>query len=392
MDQNAMLAELLRRRNAASKQAELSAGNAQQYGSMFQNPQFQQTIRGSNGNPDMVQANWGDILGKGISNYMGAKERKQAIDSKQQVNEINNEFMQTTLRDDPQATKLYGAVQAGVPGAGQALSAHLAPKKQAMAVAVQAITSGMLDPEMAYQMAPQYGLDPNVMRKAAEYAATKKQEAENSKFADKSAIENQKIEGKQALQSSKPTASGYTPAELAAMPIEQRLAAVQAASGRETAESKLRGKAKINAEQQLPKTQYALDNINRVIGLAEKADYWPGNLGLKANKVTTNPNNVNLRQALYQLTLDANNGSLGTGFSNADRDFLLGAQADIESGNVKTVTSQLRNLIVRLKQKQESFQREAAGGKTPMPSTSSNAAPSGPAFDDMFPAGTFPGE
>ncbi len=386
MDQNAMLAELLRRRNAANKQSQLSAGNAQMWGSNFQNPQFQQTIRGANGQPDVVQANWGDILGKGISNYMGAKERKQAINSKEEVNQINNEFMQTTLQSDPQATKLYGAVQAGVPGAGQALSAHLAPKKEAMAGLVQGVTSGMMEPDMAAQLAPQYGLDPNTVRRAAVYAAQKKQEAESSKFASKAAIEEQKIEGKKDLTLNTPGKTGYTQAELAAMPIQERLAAVQASSGRETAESKLRAKNKIAAEQNLPKTEYAMNNIQRAIDLAKKADFWPGNLGLKADKATTNANNVNLRQAIYQLTLDANNGSLGTGFSNADRDFLMAAQTNLESGNSATVQYQLSQLLTRLKQKQEGFQRDSGKGSAP-------ATPSGgPSFDEQFPPGTFEGE
>lgn len=388
LDQNALLANMLRKRNAAALQAQMSQGSAQQYGSMFQNPHFQETIRGTNGQPDLVQANWGDILGKGISNYMAGKERKQALTSTDEVNQINTDFMNSTLQNDPQAQKLYGAVQAGVPGAGQALSAHLAPKKQSMAILVQGLTSGLLSEDMAAKLAEQEGIDPNVARSAAVYAAKKKAEQADAQFSGKSAIEKQKIEGKQELQNTKPTASGYTAEELAAMPVQERIAAIRATSGKETTEDKIKAKNKIAAQQNLPKTQYAMDNINRAIDLAKNGDFWPGNGGLKADKLTTNKNNVNLRQAIYQLTLDANNGSLGTGFSNADRDFLMAAQANLESGNSATVQYQLSQLLNRLKQKQEGFQRDAGSPAAPVTSN----AHSGPSFDEAFPPGTFPGE
>lgn len=367
-DQNAMIAELLRRRSAAAKQAQMSAGNAEMWNNTIGQPHFTQTVDGGRNQPDQVVVNWGDILGKGVSNYMGAKERKTAIEKTDEVKQLNNDFMQHTLSNDPMASKLYGAVQAGVPGADKALMDHMAPKKQTLADLTQFISAGG-SPAMAAEIAKSKGVDPEIAFRAAQYQSKTAEEKRASAFADKSTLLDQQIQGKKDIEANKPTKTGYTQAELAAMPIEQRLAAVQASTGRESAESKARGKMKVQAEQELPQTDYAMQNINRVIDLAKKADYWPGNLGLKADKATTNTNNVNLRQALAQLTLDANGGKLGAGFSNADRDFMREAQTNLEAGNMNTVTYQLGQLVERLKRHQKTL-RKNAGIPEPAPDSS----------------------
>ncbi len=390
-DQNAMLADLLRRRNAASKQAQLSAGNAQMWGNDFQNPQFSSTVRGSGGNPDQVVVNWGDILGKGVSNYMGAKERKKSVESEDEVKEINNQFMQSTLSNDPTASKLYGAVQAGVPGADKALMQHMAPKKQSMAVLVQGLTSGLLDPDMAAEVAKQQGLDPEVVRRAAVYAAQKKEQENAGKFGEKVILQNMNLEGQQALQANKPTKSGYTQAELNAMPIEQRIAAIQASTGRESAESKARGKAKVSAEQDLPKSDYAIKNLEDVIGFADKATYYPGTGGLMNPKLAANnPNNVMLTQAINQIVLDAAGGKLGGGVSNADVEFLKSATAMLNAGNRDTVVAQLNRILGSMKMHRGQLAKQAGAEDTPIKTNAPSSkydyrtSKSAPSFDDAW--------
>lgn len=391
---NQMIADLLRRRNAASKQATLSAGNAQMWGNDFQNPQFTQTVDGGRDAPDQVVINWGDILGKGVSNYMGASERKKSVDAQDEVKNINNEFMETTLASDPQAQKLYSAVQAGLPGADKALTDHLAPKKQSMAVLVQGLTSGLMDPQLAEQLAGQYGLDANVVRKAAEYAAKRKETESTDKFSQKVILQDMKGDTSQALADSKPTKNGLTPAELRNLPIEQRIEMARS-GGRESQESKERGKLKVQAEQDLQTTDLAIKNTADLINMAGKADYWPGNLGMKGAKMTTNANNAMVNQAIDQLVLDEANGKLGGGVSNADVLFLKSAKTDLNNGNSSTVIAQLNRVLTKMQAHREQLAKRV-GVNSPAPSvktpssaydttaTKERRAQSAPDFDSVW--------
>lgn len=403
MDQNAQFAELLRRKQAAAKQAQMSAGNAEMWNGLIGQPQFTQTVRGGRDQPDQVIVNWGDILGKGVSNYMGAKERKKSLDSTEEVQSINNQFMQSTLANDPQASKLYTAVQAGLPGADKALSDHLAPKKQSLAILTQYIASGG-DPEMVSQLAEQMGVDPNIARKAAEYQIKTQEEKRNDTFGQQVLLQDMKNRDRQTQLGNKVSPSGYTQAELAAMPIEERLAASRAATGRESAESKARGKLRVEAEQDLPKTDYALQRLNDVVRLANEATYYPGTFGLADNRVDRTGKNVMLRQAMAQITLDAAGGKLGAGFSNADRDFMREAQANLEQGKKDTVVAQLNNLIAGLIEHKKRMAK-AAGVDIPEDTMTGPSSPldysavkklrpqsKAPAFDEAFPKGTFEGE
>ena len=402
-DMNAQLAQLLMRRRDAAKQATLSAGNAKMWDNTIGKPQFTQTVDGGRNQPDQVVINYGDILGKGVSNYMGAKERKRSVDKNAEVAQINSDFMQSTLQNDPAATKLYGAVQAGVPGADKALMEHMAPKKEKMAVLVQGLTSGMMDPQLAEQLATQYGLDPSVVKKAAEYAASRQEQKSTDSFAQKAALQTQDLEGKKELMGMKPTKSGYTQDELNAMPPEQRMA-IATTGGRETAESKERGKMRVAAEVDLPKTDYAMNNLNDVIKFADEATYYPGTLGLAANAVDRSGKNAMLRQAIAGLVLDATGGKLGGGVSNADVAFLKEAQTNLESGNRNTVVAQLNKLLAQLKSHRATLSKQAGvsapneapstGPTSPLDYTNykNTRKSSAPAFDDVFPPGTFEGE
>jgi hypothetical protein len=391
IDQNAALAELLRRRSAAQKQAQMSAGNSEMWNNTIGQPRFTNTIDGGRDQPDQVVVNWGDILGKGVSNYMGAKERKTAIDKDDEVKQINNDFMQSTLANDPTATKLYGAAQAGMPGAEKALMEHMAPKKQSMAVLVQGLTSGALDPAIAEELAPQFGLDPNVVRSAAEYAAKASQRKEEMKFEQQKELQGIKQTGAMELQNNKPTKTGYTQAELNAMPIEQRIAAVQASTGRETAESKARGKMKVQAEQDFPKADYAIKNLEDVIGFADKATYYPGTGGLVDPKlVPNNPNNTMLKQAINQIVLDAAGGKLGGGVSNADVEFLKSATAMLNAGNRDTVVAQLNRILANQKMHRSQLAKQAGIEEAPIKSNSPTSkydyrtSKAVPSFDDVW--------
>lgn len=344
LDQNAQMAELLRRKQAAQKQAALSSGNAEMWENTIGQPQFTQTVRGGGNAPDQTVVNWGDILGKGVSNYMGAKERKKSAAASEEVQSINNQFMESTLKNDPQASKLYTAVQAGLPGADRALSDHLAPKKQSLAVLTQFISGGG-DPAMAAQLATEMGVDPDIAFKAAEYQNKTAEEKRASAFTDKVLLQGMKDKSRAETQAGKVGPGGFTQAELASMPIEERMAAIRSSTGRESAESKERGKLRVAAQRDLPKTDYALQNLNDVARMANEATYYPGTLGLAPNALDRTGNNAMLRQAISGLVLDATGGKLGGGVSNADVQFLKEAQANLESGNKATVVAQINKII-----------------------------------------------
>lgn len=212
MDTNSMIAALQRRRSVqadadqARAQADLVAG-------AFQKPQFtvgggasQGSIGGSSFQiPEIKQVNYGDILGAGVSSFLGARADKLDRQAKTEMDDINDEFMNSTLRDDPQAMKLYGLAQAGLPGADKALAQHLAPKKTSMAVIVQGITSGNLSPEMAAAMAAEQNLDPEMVRRAAEYAQKQVQAKADRKLSDQKELIDYRT-GKQAYLKSVPSA------------------------------------------------------------------------------------------------------------------------------------------------------------------------------------------
>lgn len=394
LDQNAMLAELLRRRTAAAKAAKLSAGNAQMWNNTIGQPQFTQTIRGGSGQPDQVVVNYGDILGKGVSNYMGAKERKNAIEKTSEVEDINNNFMKTTLSNDPTALKLYSAAQAGVPGADKALAEHMAPKKQSLAVLTQFISGGG-DPEMARSLASQFGVDPEIAFQAAQYQTKAAEQKANAKFENDKTLQGVKDTAAMDRLNAKPTKTGYTQAELNAMPIQDRIAAVQASTGRESQESKLRAKMKIEGEQDLAKTDYAIKNTADLINMASKAAYYPGNLGMVNPKLTQNSNNAMVEQAIDQLVLDEANGKLGGGVSNADVIFLKNAKTNLHSGNRDTVVAQLNRVLTKLQSHRDQLAKQAGSSSTP-PAVKTPSSPydttttrerknlNAPSFDDIW--------
>lgn len=142
--------------------------------------------------PQQQNINWGGIIDRGVGRYQEAKGEKELEQvENEQVDaefDIAEEIYNSTLRDDPEGAKLIRMAQMGIPGADKALADHLTPKTQSLAVLVQAVTTGKLDPDMAAELAPQFGVSPEMARKGAAYARQQLQEAEEQDFRQKAAL------------------------------------------------------------------------------------------------------------------------------------------------------------------------------------------------------------
>lgn len=355
-----ILLDQLRQRQALQSQATQLRQQQATYGAAMPDPQFSQTDPGYSGQiggsrfqmPGQTNVNYGDIIGKGLSNYLSAKAGKDATSKEGQLNDLNNQFMVSTLGSDDQAQKLYLAAKSGLPGADKALADHIAPKKTSMAVLVQGLTSGSLSPEMAAQMAKEQGIDPEIVSRAATYASSQKQNEADSKQAGQISLQTLKGQQEQQRDDKKVGATGYTNPEFLALPPEQRQAAIQAAKGRESAESKELGKARADAKISLPALDDGIKNVQDMIGLANKATYLPLGLGL-APSLGNNGTNSMLRQGISDLVLSATGGKLGAGISNADVDFLKASMADLEHGNRDTAVAQLNKVLNKLQTKRK---------------------------------------
>jgi hypothetical protein len=133
-----------------------------------------QGLQGEFGGPTtqgpIQHIDWGNILGRGASAYMAAKEGKTADVAENKADSIQREFFSSVMQGDQEGSRLVQMAQMGVPGADQALASHLNPKKEALAGMIQGLTSGALSREMAAELAPRYGLSPQVAGMAADYA------------------------------------------------------------------------------------------------------------------------------------------------------------------------------------------------------------------------------
>lgn len=188
MDNDAMI-QALRRRSELQSEANKARSQANAFAGAFPRPQFSTQSQGYSGNiggssfqvPGQVSVNWGDIIGKGASNFLSARASKKASEAEAEEDSISQEFMMSTLGSDEQAMKLYSLAQAGMPGASEALAKHIAPKKEALAGLVQGISSGMVSPEMLKELAPRYGVDPAVAERAGAYATQQAEMKEQRK-------------------------------------------------------------------------------------------------------------------------------------------------------------------------------------------------------------------
>lgn len=212
MDTNSMI-EALQRRRSAQARADQAQSQADMVGGAFKNPQFvvgggssQGSIGGTSFQiPEIKEINYGDILGAGASSFLGARADKMRRESDRELDDINDQFMSSTLENDPEAAKLYGLAQAGMPGAAQALAKHLSPKKEALAGFVQAVTSGNASPELLASISDRYGIDPQIASRAGEYAVAQAQAKADRKMNDAKELIDYRT-GKQAYLKGVPSA------------------------------------------------------------------------------------------------------------------------------------------------------------------------------------------
>lgn len=179
--------------NMAERQKELRARASARIQPTVGGGGFSTTVAGRQMQiPQEERINWGGIIEKGVSSYQAAKGEKDMEKAQEEAVDaefdIANAIYESTLADDPEGARLIKMTQMGVPGADQALAKHLTPKTQSLAVIVQAMTTGKLDPAMAAELAPQFGLSPELVSKGAEYAAQKNQEAIDQKFQNQAAL------------------------------------------------------------------------------------------------------------------------------------------------------------------------------------------------------------
>lgn len=193
---NDILTDLLRRRSRGQSRVKTLTEKRRglQTDSSFNPTVGGGNVQGMQGmvSPTAAAVNWGGVLEKGAGAYKSSSLDKQLEKAEQEAEdtefELANEIYQSTLKEDPEGAKLIRMAQMGVPGAEQALANHIAPKTQSMAVLMQAVTSGSLDPSMAREVAGQFGVSPDTAERAAKYAMESKQRLEEQKFQQKAAL------------------------------------------------------------------------------------------------------------------------------------------------------------------------------------------------------------
>lgn len=392
MANNALLDQLRRRNQLGSEIAGLRDqqelyGQALPQGSspVIGVPGYSTNIGGQTAQmPGQVEINYGDIIGRGVANYLSAKAGKEARSKEDMARELDQDFMMSTLNGDETAQKLFAGAQAGIPGMGQALAQHLAPKKESMGAFLQYLQSEQPDGDVAAQVASRYGVDPELARKAADaqrvYGAAKADEKDQAK------LDLLETKGAQALELE--SAKAKNRQELEAFKGTQRPA-------RETEQSKLEARRRDEDIRIVQDVETNAQRFRDLINLANEAKWNPLNMGLAPDAV--NPRGVMLKQAVAGLVLDATGGKLGAGISNADVSFLKEAQVNFDRGNRDTAIAQLNNGLSRLLDKADQAkkrlgQSDVGGGmedviKSPYDYTNARKRQGGkplPSIDDIL--------
>lgn len=346
---NQMLIDQLRQKNQLDQQAAQARQQQQTYaGAMPEQPQplvgtpgFQTNINGHQAEmPGIQQVNYGDIIGRGVANYMTAKAGKEAMTKEQASKDLSQQFMMNSLDGDETAQKLFAGAKAGIPGMDKALAQHLAPKKEAMGAFLQYLQSDHPDPEMAAQVAGKYGVDPNLARNAAtanlQFGEKKQADAQSNKV-DLLTQKNQQQTDLQLLKGEQ----------------QGNLAAVKAAAApaRETESSKLAARRNNADIETINDVDTHIDKFKDLINLANEAKWNPLNMGLAPDAI--NAKGVMLKQSIADLVLAATGGKLGAGISNADVSFLKEAQVNLERGNKETAIAQLKNGMEKILAKKD---------------------------------------
>ena len=165
-----------------------------------------------------VAVDWGGIISKAAGNYMAARSEKKASEASNQADELNRMFMQESIGEDPEAQRLLQMAQAGVPGAEQALADRVAPKKEALGAFLQYIQTGNADPQMAAELAPRYGLSPEIGMQAATSYRQNMMDASERDFQQRQALNNQSFSQRVALKGIPQAKAGAAAPEAGAMP------------------------------------------------------------------------------------------------------------------------------------------------------------------------------
>lgn len=161
---------------------------------------------------------WGGIIQKAGGNFMAARKESEASQASTQADELNRMFMQESIGEDPEAQRLLQMAQAGIPGAEQALAERVAPKKEALGAFLQYIQTGNADPAMAAELAPRYGLSPEIGMQAATSYRQNMMDASERDFQQRQALKQQDFSQRAALKGIPQAKAGAAAPEAGAMP------------------------------------------------------------------------------------------------------------------------------------------------------------------------------
>ena len=133
-------------------------------------------MRGGQVAPEAI--NWGSIIQSGVGNYQAAKSNAQAEKAEIEADELSQAFMADTFKNDPESFRLMQMAQAGVPGAEQALAERVNPKKEALGAFLQHLQYGVADEALVAELAPRYGVSPELASTAVATARKRQEEQE----------------------------------------------------------------------------------------------------------------------------------------------------------------------------------------------------------------------
>lgn len=257
--------------------------------------------------PDVTQGpvqnvDWGNIIGKGVSSYMAAKQGKEADVAEDTASQLQQEFFNSVTQGDEQGSRLVQMAQAGIPGADQALAQYLNPKKEALAGMIQGLTTGQLSPEIAAELAPRYGLSPNVASRAAQFAMERREAEMNAEFDQRKELATLGIQGRldAAQISAEAKAAGKGPDHIPAGTVNQR------------------NKVMFELDDQIQNmqaTNYKFDDLTKRVeadensfsakwGLTEALGQWDNPMAQFAAKRLMSPLQVELSNVIMDETLD----------------------------------------------------------------------------------------
>lgn len=198
------------------------AQSAQQQAGRFQNLADSASTSGTVGGGSVagmgmsqaapVAIDWGSIIQRGAGNYMAARKEKQAQELNTEADNLNQMFMREAIGEDPENQRLLQMAQAGIPGAEQALADRVAPKKEALGAFLQYIQTGNADPAMAAELAPRYGLSPEIGMQAATSYRQNMMEASDRDFQQRQALKSQDFSNRVALKGIPQARAGATAA------------------------------------------------------------------------------------------------------------------------------------------------------------------------------------